>query len=73
MTALVADEAGHEPFTPLLLDIIQWKPWQVNHQYDAQSEKQKREALTTSRFCFQTSVQLPFRSWFVRHVLSLAP
>jgi len=29
---------------PLLLDIIHWKPLQVNHQYEAQSEKQKREA-----------------------------
>ena len=32
-----------------LLDIIQQKPLQVNHQYEAQSKKQKREALTTSR------------------------
>jgi hypothetical protein len=32
-------------FLPSLLDIIQQKPLQVNHQYDAQSEKQKREAL----------------------------
>jgi len=29
----------------LLFNIIQQKTWQVNHQYDAQSEKQKRGAL----------------------------
>jgi len=28
---------------PLLLDIIQQKPFQVNHQYEAKSEKQERE------------------------------
>ena len=44
MTAVLADEPGHKPLTPLLLDIIQWKPWQVNHQFEAQPEKQKREA-----------------------------
>jgi len=44
MTAVSADAPGHKPLTPLLLDIIQQKPLQVNHQYDAQSEKQKREA-----------------------------
>ena len=35
---------------PLLLDIIQLKLLQVNHQHDAQSEKRKREALQTSRW-----------------------
>ena len=45
MTAVSADEPGHKPLIPLLLDIIQQKPWQVNHQNYAQSEKQKREAL----------------------------
>jgi hypothetical protein len=49
MTAVSADEPGHKPLTLLLLGIIQWKPLQVNHQYDAQLENQKREALTTSR------------------------
>ena len=53
---------------PSLLDIIQQKPSQVNHQYDAQSEnqydaqseKQKREAFQTSRFA---STNLPVRQW----------
>jgi hypothetical protein len=36
-----AENLGH----PLLLDIIQQKPLQVNHQHDTQPEKQKREAL----------------------------
>ena len=34
----------------LLPNIIQQKPLQVNHQFDAQPEKQKREAFQTSRF-----------------------
>jgi hypothetical protein len=50
MTAVSADEPGHKPLRPLLLDIIQWKPLQVNHLYDAQPEKQKREAYQTSHF-----------------------
>ncbi len=41
--------SGH----PSLLDIIQQKPLQVNHQYDAQSEKQKREAIQAPRFAFR--------------------
>jgi hypothetical protein len=45
MTAVSADEPGHKPLTLLLLDIIQWKPVQVNHQYDAQPKKQKRGAI----------------------------
>jgi hypothetical protein len=30
---------------PVLLNIIRQKPLRVNHKHDAQSEKQKREAL----------------------------
>jgi len=33
-----------------LLDIIQQKPLQINHQCAAQSEKQEREAIQISRF-----------------------
>jgi hypothetical protein len=42
MTAVSADEPEQKLLTPTLLDIIQQKPSQVNHQYDAQPEKQKR-------------------------------
>jgi hypothetical protein len=44
MTTVSANELEPELLAPLLLDIIQQKPLPVNHQYDAQPEKQKREA-----------------------------
>ena len=56
MTAVSADEPGHEPLTPLLLDIIHQQPFQVNHQYDAQSGKQKRGGLDFPLLLFRLDV-----------------
>jgi hypothetical protein len=52
MTAVSADEQGHKPLTPLLLDIIQWKPLQVNRQYEAQSRKAKAGGDLDLPLCF---------------------
>ena len=46
---LLQEALGH----PLLFVIMRQKPLQVNHQHDAQSEKQKRKAVWTSRFAFR--------------------